>query len=66
MTAATPTQNRPPEPPRGYVEIDLEWLFDDEDDPSEITVYSTADDIDPVTTWLTVDCEHAVGLDDAR
>lgn len=66
MTSAIPSQDRPPELPPGYSETRLEWLFDDEEDPSEITVFSTADDADLVTSWLTVDCEHAVRLEDAR
>ncbi|MFC4358650.1 hypothetical protein ACFO0N_11935 [Halobium salinum] len=46
--------------------FDLECLFDDEDDPSEVTVVSCRDEDDLLTTWLTVDSDTAVPLEDVR
>lgn len=43
----------------------LAYAFDDDDDPSEVTVFPDAAE-DVVTRWLTVDKEHAVPLEDVR
>ncbi|SHG58309.1 hypothetical protein [Halobaculum gomorrense] len=44
-------------------EFELRYLFDDGSDPSSVTVY------DPETletTWITVDADAAVSLDDLQ
>lgn len=45
--------------------FDLTCRFDDDDHPSEVTVYPDGDD-DPATTWLTIDVGHAIPLGDVR
>jgi len=47
-------------------EFYLECMYDDWDDPSEVTVFSPAASDDLRTTWLTVDRDHAVALEDVR
>jgi hypothetical protein len=47
-------------------EFELECMYDDWDNPSDVTIFSTADDDSLYTAWLTVDREHAVGLDEIR
>lgn len=47
-------------------EFECSYLFDDSDDPSEVTVYLDAADVDLMTSWITADCETAVPLEDAR
>lgn len=50
-----------------YPEFELCCRVDDREDPAEVTVYpADADDEALVTTWLTVDAEHAVPLEAAR
>jgi len=46
--------------------FELECMYDDWDDPSEVTVFSTADDDSLYTAWLTVEREHAVSLTEIR
>jgi len=43
----------------------LECLFDDVDDPSQVTVFPTTTDR-AATEWLTVDLGTAVPLDEVR
>jgi hypothetical protein len=46
-------------------QFDLEYLFDDDDDPTEVTVFS--DDPESLSTqWITVDRQHAVPLEEVR
>lgn len=47
-------------------EFECSYLYDDADDPSEVTVYLDAADVDLMTNWITADCETAVSLEDAR
>jgi hypothetical protein len=47
-------------------EFACSYLYDDAEDPSEVTVYLDAADVDLMTSWITVDCETAVPLEDAR
>lgn len=46
-------------------EFELECLFDDMDDPSELTVF-TARGNATATEWITIDRTDAVALDDVR
>jgi len=47
-------------------EFELECMYDDWDDPSEVTIFSTDDEDSLYTAWITVDREHAVELGDVR
>lgn len=44
---------------------ELEFLFDQEETPNEVTVF--VDDVGELaTSWLTIDVEHAVPLEEVR
>jgi hypothetical protein len=47
-------------------EFDLSYLYDDEDEPSEVTVFPARFDDDLATNWITIDVGHAVPLDRVR
>jgi len=47
-------------------EFDLECMYDDWDDPSAVTVFSTAESDSLYTAWLTADRDHAVSLEAVR
>lgn len=49
-----------------YPTFELCYLFDDAEDPREITVFATDTDGDPSTRWITVDTTDAVPLEDVR
>jgi hypothetical protein len=44
----------------------LECMYDDWDDPSSVTIFSTDDGDSLYTAWLTVDQDSAVPLTDVR
>lgn len=46
--------------------FELRWRFDDEDAPTEVTVFSPADGADVTTAWLTMDVDHAVRVDEIQ
>jgi hypothetical protein len=48
-----------------YPEFELSYLFDDADDPTEVTLFPGDCDEHLPTRWLSVDTAHAVPLDDA-
>jgi len=60
------TEPATPSTLEAYPEFDLHARYDDLADPSELTVYSVADTDDPTTTWLSIDVEHAIPLEDLR
>lgn len=43
--------------------FELSFAVDDEEDPSEVTVFPE-DGATPTTTWITMDVEHTVDLED--
>lgn len=47
-------------------EFELCYLFDDQDDPSEVTIFRPGVDERSATRWLTVDSDHAVDLEQLR
>lgn len=49
-----------------HPEFALHYRFDDPADPTELTIYPVTDFEDITTTWLTIDAEHAVDLEDLR
>lgn len=46
--------------------FDLTYRFDDDTDPSEVTVFPDAESANETTRWLTVDVDHSVSLEDTR
>jgi len=46
--------------------FELECMYDDWDDPSEVTIFSTDEDDSLYTAWLTIDRDTAVSLTDVR
>ena len=46
--------------------FELSYLFDSEDEPTEVTVFPESDDYDISTNWITVSVEGAVPLDKVR
>ncbi|MFC6724566.1 hypothetical protein ACFQE1_09305 [Halobium palmae] len=49
-----------------FPSFELEYAFDDASEPTEVTLFSTSGEDDPVTNWLTVDVDHAVPLEEVR
>ncbi|MFB6084061.1 MAG: hypothetical protein ABEJ94_07440 [Halorientalis sp.] len=47
-------------------EFELECMYDDWDEPTEVTIFSTAEEDNLYTAWLTADRDHAVSLADLR
>ena len=45
--------------------FELEYLFDDADDPAEVTVFSP-DGEDVTTHWITIDIDAAVPIEAVR
>lgn len=46
--------------------FELDYLFDDRDRPTEVTVFPAEDTFDISTNWITIDIDHAVPLDRIR
>lgn len=46
--------------------FELSYLFDNEEEPTEVTVFPASDDFDISTNWITVAVEAAVPLDQVR
>ena len=59
MTPSGEARPRRDELPR----FDLEFRFDDPDDPREVTLY-VDDSAHRTTSWITVSAEHCVPLDE--
>lgn len=49
-----------------YPAVDLHARFDDLADPTELTIYSVDLSDDPTTTWLSIDADHAIPLEELR
>lgn len=49
-----------------YPDYVLSCLYDDEDDPSEVTVFSGEADERSTTEWITADVESTVAVDELR
>ena len=48
-----------------FPQFDLEYLFDDDENPSEVTIFS--DDVDQLSTaWITADRADCWPLEDCR
>lgn len=46
--------------------FELSYLFDSEDDPSEVTIFPESDDFDISTNWITASVEGTVPLEAIR
>ncbi|GAB7093063.1 hypothetical protein JCM30237_02150 [Halolamina litorea] len=57
-------QSHPGDLLESYPDFGLSCLYDDEDDPSEVTVFPGEEA--STTEWVTADVENAVALDDVR
>lgn len=44
----------------------LSYLFDDEERPSQVTLYPVSPESDLMSEWLTADVADAVSLEDVR
>lgn len=65
MSTTIERPNTPSFEPTDPPEFDLEFLVDEENDPTELTVFSShADDI--TTHWITVNIEAAIPIQDGR
>ncbi|MFW5905225.1 MAG: DUF7511 domain-containing protein [archaeon] len=47
-------------------EFELCFLFDDQEDPEQVTIFRPGVDERSATRWLTIDSDHAVSLDQIR
>jgi hypothetical protein len=47
-------------------EFDLTFLYDDEEEPTEVTIFEGTSQADLTTRWLTMDYQHTVALDSVR
>lgn len=47
-------------------QFELAYLFDDEDHPSEVTIFEDESEERIVTRWITMDRDHAVSLETVR
>ena len=47
-------------------EFERECMFDDWDEPTEVTVFSTDEADSLYTAWLTIDRDHAVSLSEVQ
>ena len=47
-------------------EFELCFLFDDQDAPTEVTIFQPGVDERSATRWLTIDSDHAVDLEQIR
>ncbi|UWG47713.1 Uncharacterized protein HSRCO_1431 [Halanaeroarchaeum sp. HSR-CO] len=47
-------------------EFELCYLFDDQDDPTEVTIFQPGVDERSATRWLTIDTTHAIALEEIR
>ncbi len=59
-------QSRQGELLASYPDYVLSCLYDDEDDPSEVTVFPGEGDERSTTEWITADVGSTVALDEVR
>lgn len=59
-------QTHPGELLASYPEFGLSCLYDDQEDPEELTVFEGEEVGASTTAWLTVDVDDAVALDEVR
>lgn len=49
-----------------HPEFELSFLYDDADDPTEVTVFPGDDETELSTQWISMDITHTVPIEDAR
>lgn len=65
MSVIEPSEPSQPTHLEELPQFDLEYLFDDDDDPTEVTIF--ADDPESLSTqWITVDRSSAIPLEEVR
>ncbi|WP_144426085.1 hypothetical protein [Halanaeroarchaeum sulfurireducens] len=47
-------------------EFELCYLFDDQEDPTEVTIFRSGVDERNATRWLTIDSDHAVSIEEIQ
>ncbi|MFB6125114.1 MAG: hypothetical protein ABEJ59_04060 [Halanaeroarchaeum sp.] len=47
-------------------EFELSFLFDDQDHPTEVTIFHPGADERAATRWMSIDSRFAVSLDEVR
>jgi len=65
MSATDPTTD-PPANREDPPEFDLDYRFDDRENPDEMTVFPTRDDADITTQWITIDAMDALPVEEIR
>lgn len=59
-----PSSNTDPaQKPTAFPSFELTYIFDDEENPTKVTVFSKLDD-DIETGWISIDADHAIDLAD--
>ena len=48
-----------------WPDYDLEYKFDDEEDPESVTVFEPEEEA-KLTAWITMDVDHAASVAEAR
>lgn len=46
-----------------FPRFELSYLYDSEDQPTEVTIYPESNEYDISTNWLTVDLDAAIPID---
>ena len=64
--SATDSRKRPSGQLGRLPEFDLSFLYDDDDEPAEVTVFPARLGEDLATNWITIDYPHAVPLERVR
>lgn len=49
-----------------HPDFELNYLVDDSDDPTEVTVFPGGNDGHLSTRWISIDVTHAVSLEEVR
>lgn len=65
MSAAADRPDKPNVEPTDSPEFTLDYMIDNEEDPTELTIFSPEED-DITTHWITVDFATAVPIQDIR
>lgn len=66
MSATEPAVSEPAIELGELPSFELSYLFDSEDEPTEVTVFPGSDEFDISTNWITIDVDGAVPLEAVR
>ena len=64
--SASDSRRRPSARLSSLPEFELSFLYDDEDDPAEVSVFPARLGADLATNWITIDYGHAVSIERVR